>query len=176
MSRKKLQILIFLVLLLVWNPVGSYHNKIFSDTTNISQVGVEKTTVIEPKPVIRETKVEKNVQVIPIVCSFYTSSIEDCGKTDAISASGKNLNNLSRGSEHITYVAAPKTIKFGTQINVEGVGICQVEDRGGAIKYVTINGVKYMKLDVFVPGATRKQLLQKGIVKTKGYIINEQGN
>ena len=117
----------------------------------------------------KDTYIDKlKSETMNILVSYYTNSIEDCGKTDAISASGKNLN-LSRGQ---TYVAAPTTIPFGTTINIKGIGLCVVEDRGGAIKYTYIDGVKYMKIDVFVPGATRQELLNKGIVKTKGRIIS----
>lgn len=121
-------------------------------------------------------KTENTIQVINILLSFYTSSYEDCGNSKGISASGKNLVQASRGGNAPIYVAAPKSIEFGTQIDVKGLGICQVEDRGGAIKYIWLDGIEYMKLDVFVPGATRKQLLDKGVIKTKGHIIEKQGN
>ena len=130
------------------------------------------TVALKTDKKIQVVKVDKKVEYINILVSFYTNNYEDCGKTDAISASGKNLVTASRGGD-ITYVAAPKTIAFGTMINIEGIGICNVQDRGGAIKYVWKDGIKYMKIDVFVPGATSKQLRNKGLVKTKGHIITE---
>jgi 3D (Asp-Asp-Asp) domain-containing protein len=133
---------------------------------------IPKTTVLKTDKVIVKKPVEakKTPQMINILISYYTNSVEDCGKTDAIAASGKNLVTASRG---MTYVAAPKSIPFKTNINIVGVGVVQVEDRGGAIKYVWKDGKQYMKIDVFVKGATRKELLKMGIVKTTGYIIEK---
>lgn len=130
------------------------------------------TVVLKTNKKIHGVKAVKKIESINILVSFYTNNYEDCGKTDAISASGKNLVTASRGG-NMTYVAAPKSIAFGTMIEIEGIGTCNVQDRGGAIKYVWIDGIKYMKIDIFVPGATSKQLKNKGLVKTKGHIITE---
>jgi len=138
---------------------------------------VKKVEVIKKKEVkiAKVVKKTKNVvkyksrrETINILISYYTSSISDCGKTDAVSASGKTL---SRGGNGTTYIAAPSSIPFGTRINIRGIGICSVVDRGGAIHYTYINGTRYMKIDVFVPGASNSELQNKGIMKTKGYII-----
>jgi 3D (Asp-Asp-Asp) domain-containing protein len=118
-------------------------------------------------PVIKTEKKQKDINII---VTFYTNSISDCQSTKGISASGKDLVSASRGGD-ITYVAAPKNIPFNTKIDVKGIGVCDVQDRGGAIKHVWIDNVEYMKLDVFVKGATRQQLLNKGLVKTTGHII-----
>ena len=133
-----------------------------------TQLGAEKKVPVKPiikKPVVLKKKAEE----VNILITYYSNNIEDCGKTDAISASGKNLNR----SGYMTYVAAPKDISFGTRIDVDKIGICQVEDRGGKIQYVWIRGIEYLKLDVFVKDATRQQLLNKGILKTKGTIIKK---
>ena len=122
---------------------------------------------ILPQPVIIPPKV---IPTINILISFYTSSVQNCGNSKGVSASGKNLNTISRGGSSIS-CAAPSSVEFGTQIQVDGLGICTVEDRGGAIKWIQINGIQYMKLDVFVPHATQKQLMKKGIIKTTGRII-----
>ena len=122
---------------------------------------------ILPQPVVIPPKV---IPTLNILVSFYTSSVQNCGNSKGISASGKNLNTISRGGSSIS-CAAPSSVEFGTQIQVDGLGICTVEDRGGAIKWIQINGIQYMKLDVFVPHATQKQLMKKGIIKTTGRII-----
>jgi 3D (Asp-Asp-Asp) domain-containing protein len=115
-------------------------------------------------------KAKKKERLINIIVTYYTNSIGDCQSTAGIAASGKNLVSASRGGD-IKYVAAPKNIPFNTKVNVKGIGICDVQDRGGAIKHVWIDNVEYMKLDIFVKGATRQQLLNKGLLKTTGYII-----
>jgi 3D (Asp-Asp-Asp) domain-containing protein len=128
---------------------------------------IKKKPVIV-KPVVKKPA-EKKGKEVNILITYYSNNVEDCGKTDAISASGKNLNR----SGYMTYVAAPKNISFGTKIDVDKIGICQVEDRGGKIQYVWIRGIEYLKLDVFVKDATRQQLLDKGVLKTKGRIIEK---
>lgn len=134
--------------------------------TNSSLIKIAAVKKQQP-PLI---KAEKKKRIINIIVTFYTNSYEDCQSTKGISASGKNLVRASRGGD-ITYVAAPKNIPFNTKINVQGIGVCDVQDRGGAIKHVWIDNIEYMKLDVFVKGATKQQLLNKGRLKTTGYII-----
>jgi 3D (Asp-Asp-Asp) domain-containing protein len=57
----------------------------------------------------------------------YTASVEECGKTDGITASGEKVQ------EHHTLAAGP-SIPFGTKIYIpEFMKTFVVEDRGGAI-------------------------------------------
>lgn len=57
----------------------------------------------------------------------YTASIEECGKTDGITASGE------KAQEYHTLAAGP-SIPFGTKIYIpEFMKTFVVEDRGGAI-------------------------------------------
>lgn len=136
--------------------------KIEEDTYNTSV----KTVVLSSKKVII---IEPKNEEINIVVSFYTNSKSDCGKTNGVSASGKHLPTLSRGGT--IPIAAPKDIPFNTKIYIDGIGECDVQDRGGLIKWVWIDGVKYMKVDLFVPNTTDKKLKEMGIVKTTGHII-----
>lgn len=99
---------------------------------------------------------------ITVKVSYYTNSASDCQKTDGISASGKNLNNGGN------YIAAPGNIPFGTRLNIQGIGVYEVVDRGGAIINDS-NGV--MHLDVFVPGASEGELDNMGTHITKARII-----
>ena len=137
---------------------------------------VKKVEVV--KKISKVVKITKKVvkkesgrKAINILVSYYTNDYSSCQSTSGISASGKNLVTASRGGSEVTYIAAPGNIPFKTKINIRGVGICSVVDRGGGIYYTYIKGTRYMKVDVFVPNASHRQLLNKGIMKTKGYII-----
>jgi len=143
-------------------------SEVIKAEVKVKRIDVAKTQVKKQDPPV--VKIEKKERVINILVTFYTNSYEDCKSTAGISASGKNLVSASRGGD-ITYVAAPNNIPFGTKIDVKGIGVCDVQDRGGAIKHVWIDNIEYMKLDVFVKGATRQQLLTKGLLKTTGHII-----
>lgn len=132
-----------------------------------------KVIVQQPMTVKTEVKeiviAKKEPQYVDIRVSYYTNSYADCGKTDGITASGKDLKTLSRGGSinDITYIAVPKDIPFGTRYYIEGIGICEAVDTGGAIKW---HG-DTMWVDVYVPHATAKELNKKGVMKTKGYIL-----
>jgi 3D (Asp-Asp-Asp) domain-containing protein len=92
--------------------------------------------------------------------SFYTNSENNCSSTAAITASGAHANSET--------IATPSNIPFGTSIYIEGLGNKIVQDRGGAIKNEG-NGV--MKIDVYVPNASERELLNMGIVRTRARII-----
>jgi 3D (Asp-Asp-Asp) domain-containing protein len=58
--------------------------------------------------------------------SAYCACIQCCGKTNGITASG------TQATANRT-IAASSAYPFGTKIEIEGMGIYTVEDRGGAI-------------------------------------------
>lgn len=47
-------------------------------------------------------------------------------------------------------IAAPKTIPFGTKMNIPGIGIVAVHDRGGAIVPAGQRGYSYNRLDIWM--------------------------
>jgi 3D (Asp-Asp-Asp) domain-containing protein len=59
--------------------------------------------------------------------SAYNATVEQCGKSDGITASGKKVKEGRT-------LACPPEYEFGTQIEIEGMGTYTCEDRGGAIK------------------------------------------
>ncbi len=59
----------------------------------------------------------------------YSACVRCCGKSDGITADG----TYAPGFKGVL-VSAPKDIPFGTRLWVEGVGLVEVHDRGGAIK------------------------------------------
>ncbi len=59
----------------------------------------------------------------------YSACVACCGKSDGITADG----TYAPGFKGVL-VSAPKDIPFGTRLWVEGVGLVEVHDRGGAIK------------------------------------------
>ena len=59
----------------------------------------------------------------------YSACVACCGKSDGITADG----TYAPGFKGVL-VSAPKDIPFGTKLWVQGVGLVEVHDRGGAIK------------------------------------------
>lgn len=52
--------------------------------------------------------------------SAYTASVEECDSSPNITASGKKVNNG---------FVAMNGVQFGTKIEIEGIGIYEVQDR-----------------------------------------------
>jgi 3D (Asp-Asp-Asp) domain-containing protein len=128
------------------------HVDVIKETQHIRTVKTEARIVT-----VSDIKKASRVY-IEVELTAYTSDIESCGKTDGVTASGRIA---SRGT-----VAAPKIIKLGTSVFING-SPCRAEDRGGAI-IVKPDG-KYI-FDVWMP--TRKQAKEFGRVKAKMYKEN----
>lgn len=73
------------------------------------------------KPVIVEVKEPVSYQK-KVICTAYTASVRECGKDDAITASG------THATEGRTI--ACDFLKFGTKVKIDGI-IYYVEDRFG---------------------------------------------
>jgi 3D (Asp-Asp-Asp) domain-containing protein len=59
----------------------------------------------------------------------YAACVACCGKSDGITADGTYAPGFKG-----RLASAPKDFPFGTTLWVEGVGLVEVHDRGGAIK------------------------------------------
>jgi hypothetical protein len=142
------------------------NNKIknnITTTVSIPSKEVERNKFVKNEIVINgETHIYK--RKINIVGTFYTNSKADCGKTDGITKSGLRA---SRG-----IIATPPDIAFGTNIVLEdkdgNMKKYSVQDRGSAIKWIDENT---MKVDIFIPKATAKQIQKLGKKYYTGYIL-----
>ena len=93
-----------------------------------------------------DTPIEQTSQIWRVTA--YCPCKLCCGvHSDGITASG---HNILAGDK---LIAAPRSIPFGTWIEVEGYGMAEVLDRGGAIKG--------RRLDVFFP--THQEALSWGV-------------
>ena len=98
------------------------------EKVKISKLSNKKTTVTSRSgSTIRDTNTTSNDSWIWANVSGYCSCVKCCGKNNGITASG------SKASANHT-IAAPSNYSFGTKIEIEGMGIFTIEDRGGAIK------------------------------------------
>ena len=69
----------------------------------------------------------QKLQFFSMVATGYCACEQCCDKEDGITASGKKAQ-----ANHT--VAMPEGFSFGTMVEIDGMGIYTVEDRGGAIK------------------------------------------
>jgi 3D (Asp-Asp-Asp) domain-containing protein len=106
------------------------------------------------------TSFSEDENSINVIVSYYSNTVADCGKTDGI---GANNLKLSRG-----HIAMPKEYEFGTKLYLEGMGVFENQDTGGAIKRINSNTIK---VDMYIPNASEKYLKKLGINKVRGKIV-----
>jgi 3D (Asp-Asp-Asp) domain-containing protein len=90
----------------------------------------------------------------------YAACVACCGKSDGITADGTYAPGFKG-----RLASAPKDIPFGTKLWVEGVGLVEVHDRGGAIKG--------RRLELFFQ--TYNEARQWGVQKRQVWIWNNGG-
>lgn len=121
-------------------------------------------TTIPSKEIKKEefvrAKGKEDIEYIEVICTYYSNLLSDCGKTDNIGANNKYMK--------YSYIAMPREFDFGTKINLEGMGIFECQDRGGAIKRI---GKNTIIVDIYIPNATEAEINQLGRKKVRGYII-----
>jgi 3D (Asp-Asp-Asp) domain-containing protein len=105
------------------NEIASVNDS-FITATYFPHTAADLITIGKYRPI--------NMSLIPsgsfvVNASAYTAAADECGKSDGITASGKKVQ------ENRT-LACPKQYKFGTKIEIDGMGTYVCEDRGGAIK------------------------------------------
>ena len=89
----------------------------------------------------------------------YCSCVKCCGKSDGITASGKPVK--------YGYVVC-NWLKFGTKVNIKGLGVFVVADRGAKSLFGSKNNhIKH--LDVYMP--THSQALKFGVRYTTVEIL-----
>ena len=100
-----------------------------SETTSRSNTEERtKTSTINTKKKTKKTETTSNNKgYIKFTATGYCPCKKCCGKTTGITASG------AKAKAGVT-VAMPKNYKFGTKIEIKGMGTYIVQDRGGAIK------------------------------------------
>jgi 3D (Asp-Asp-Asp) domain-containing protein len=90
----------------------------------------------------------------------YCACQKCCGKTDAITASGKKAQYG---------MVACNWLPFGTKVKVEGLGVFTVQDRGAKSQFGSkTNHIKH--IDVYLP--THKQALQFGVKWLEVEVLN----
>lgn len=119
----------------------------------------------------RQKEIEKQKKAMntkTFVLTYYGSTVNECGNSLGITASGKKVKS--------GMVASPPSLKFGTQIEINGT-IYTVEDRGHP-KYIKENNDGSIRLDVFIPRLEgendtqyEKRVNNMGVQRVKGTIL-----
>lgn len=93
---------------------------------------------------------------------------------DEIILNGKGIAGASGKPVFSGMLAAPKKYAFGTKIYLEGLGIGEVSDRGGAIVPAGQRGYSYDRIDIWMGYGDEglKRALYWGKRKVKGSIVS----
>jgi peptidoglycan hydrolase-like protein with peptidoglycan-binding domain/3D (Asp-Asp-Asp) domain-containing protein len=67
-----------------------------------------------------------------------------------IRLNGSGVNSADNTPVYPGMIAAPKTYPFGLKINIPGIGMTAVHDRGGAIVHAGERGHEYDRLDIWM--------------------------
>ncbi|MDP2090026.1 MAG: hypothetical protein Q8K30_00385 [Candidatus Gracilibacteria bacterium] len=91
---------------------------------------------------------------------------------------GQGIRGASGKEVFSGMLAAPKNYAFGTKIYIEGLGVGEVADRGGAIVNAGKRGYEHDRLDVWVGSGDEglKRALYWGKRKVKGRIVESNSN
>ena len=87
--------------------------------------------------------------------SFYTASSDECGSSNGVTASGKQVQEKRT-------IAMSSEYPFGTKVMIDGIEY-EVQDRGGIIDS--------NKIDIYVP--TKSEALRRGRYTTTVYVLGE---
>ncbi len=132
-------ILIILTLIAIFVTIISKEEEIIVEQnnlmridTNITEEYEEEIQYVEKIDYSQYSFMEKVVSQEKylwkqFIVTAYCPCIKCCGKTNGITASGK------QATQGIT-IATSKQYAFGTKMEIQGYGIYEVQDRGGAIQ------------------------------------------
>ena len=119
----------------------------------------------------RQRQLEEQKRVMntrTFVLTYYGSTVNECGNSLGITASGKKVQS--------GMVASPPSLEFGTQIEINGT-IYTVEDRGSSDK-IKENDDGSIRLDVFIPrlegendNQYEKRVNNMGVQRIEGTIL-----
>ncbi|HID0768039.1 TPA: hypothetical protein ACXDAZ_002568 [Clostridium botulinum] len=107
-----------------------------------------------------EEKRKREEHWYDVKVTYYSNTYSDCGKVDSI---GANNRRLSRGD-----CALPQEFPFGTKLYIEGLGIVENQDRGGAIHFI---GNNTFVVDIFIPDVSDEYISNLGVKWTKAKVI-----
>lgn len=125
----------------------------------------EKRKEIEVEEQKKREIEEQKTNEILVELSFYTSTYEECSRTDGLTASGVYA------TPYYT-IAMDTSIPFGTLVEIDGFGIMEVQDTGNAIGiYYNEEGKPVYQVDVYL-GYDTQRAIELGRYVTNAKIIN----
>lgn len=137
-------ILLFAVFF-IFKPLNvTFGDKVFADQLNGTDPSGES---VESKefPYLKTFIISAYYSPLPCQQRYYTGSYESEKRLNGNGTNGADGKEVYPGM-----IAAPKTYSFGTKMDIPGIGIVAVHDRGGAIVSTDAGRFAYDRLDVWM--------------------------
>lgn len=164
-------LLLFSVFLLFKPFDAAFADKVFADELN----GTDNTDMnadTSKFPYLKTFIISAYYSPLPCQNRYSTGSY----KSD-IKLNGNGTNGADGTEVFPGMIAAPRTYSFGTKMDIPGIGIVAVHDRGGAIVAASAGAFAYDRLDVWMgygdKGLDRALNWGKRTVDVEVYGVNE---
>ncbi|MDD5770157.1 MAG: peptidoglycan-binding protein [Candidatus Gracilibacteria bacterium] len=169
------------------NEVNAEENIIVPQENNLIIPESETISSENPNVLITDIQQENNINTSTetyFIVSAYYSPLPDQehylkgNYEDEIILNGKGIKGASGKGVFAGMFAGPKSYEFGTKIYLEGIGIGEISDRGGAIVSASgsdSRGYQYDRIDVWMGFGEEglKRALAWGKRTVKGKILND---
>lgn len=120
----------------------AFEDRAFADELNGAAASDGSTTVF---PYTKTFIVSAYYSPLPCQERYYTGGYES-----EIRLNGSGVRGADGSSVYPGMVAAPRSYQFGTKLDIPGVGIVAVHDRGGAIVAAGSRANAYDRLDIWM--------------------------
>jgi len=133
-SRFCIDLLIMALIILISNPMThSESDQVFADQFDGNY------------PYVKTFKISAYYSPLPCQEKYTTGSYEG-----DIRLNGSGVNSADGTPVYPGMIAAPKTYSFGTKMDISGIGLVAVHDRGGAIVPANSGRGEYDRLDIWM--------------------------
>lgn len=167
-----LDLVLLLGVFLAFKPFNvAFGDKVFADQLNGTDVTSDTSADTVKFPYTKTFIISAYYSPLPCQQHYHTGSY-----ASEIALNGNGTNGADGTEVFPGMIAAPKTYPFGTKMDIPGIGIVGVHDRGGAIVSTDTGKFAYDRLDIWMgfgdKGLDRAMSWGKKTVDVEVYGVN----
>ncbi|MCX6734923.1 MAG: peptidoglycan-binding protein [Candidatus Peregrinibacteria bacterium] len=167
-----LDLVLLLGVFLAFKPFNvAFGDKVFADQLNGTDVTSDTSADAAKFPYTKTFIISAYYSPLPCQQHYHTGSY-----ASEIALNGNGTNGADGTQVFPGMIAAPKTYPFGTKMDIPGIGIVGVHDRGGAIVSTDTGKFAYDRLDIWMgfgdKGLDRAMSWGKKTVDVEVYGVN----
>jgi len=165
-------LLLFLVFFFFRSFNVAFGDKVFADQLSGTQNADSTVSTVKEFPYLKTFIISAYYSPLPCQQHYNTGSY-----ASDLALNGNGTNGADGTQVFPGMIAAPKSYPFGTKMDIPGIGIVAVHDRGGAIVSTDTGAFDYDRLDVWMgfgdKGLDRALSWGKRTVDVEVYGIND---